>query len=208
MLFYSNGAANILEELSVDQYKATRSTVVELVLETDLASHFDFLTRFRVRMQFIKATVARLSTTEVAEDDAERKAIGEDASADCWMVAKACIRSADIGHSSVNWEQHYRWSRSLMLEFFAQGKQEAELGLPISPVCDEANADVPKSQIGFIRLICLPLFEALNQADTSGCIFKICLGQMRSNSATWQRVSDEGVDWRKSEEVENQLKKI
>ncbi|KAL8271719.1 hypothetical protein Esti_004314 [Eimeria stiedai] len=208
MLFFSNGGANILEQLSVEQYKAVRAAIVELVLETDLASHFDFLTRFRLRMQMITASVVRLSAADQLEEDGERKGMGEEASADWWMVAKACIRSADIGHSSVNFEQHYRWSRSLMREFFSQGKQEAELGLPVSAVCDEANADVPKSQIGFIRLICQPLFEALTQADLSGAIVTVCLRQMKANSATWQRVADAGINWKSAEEVKKQNARV
>ncbi|OEH77167.1 3 5-cyclic nucleotide phosphodiesterase domain-containing protein [Cyclospora cayetanensis] len=142
-----------------------------------------------------------MANADVATEEADRKAIGEDTSTDCWMIAKACIRCADIGHSAVNWEQHYKWSRALMKEFFSQGAQELELGLPISPVCNEQTTDVPKSQIGFIRLICQPLFETLEQADASGAILGVCLTQMRSNSGFWQRISDTGVNWRDSNEV-------
>lgn len=204
MLFYSDGAANILEQLTVEEYKAERAAIIELVLETDMASHFDFLTRFKLKMHFIKATMGLLRNAKNTDDDLDRKVLREDALANCWMVAKACIRCADIGHSSVQWEFHYKWSCLLMKEFFAQGKQEAELGIPVSPVCDEANTDVPKSQVGFIKFICQPLFEALEQADFSGSIVTVCLRQMRSNSATWQRMADAGIDWKNEEEAEKE----
>lgn len=51
-----------------------------------------------------------------------------------------------------------------------QGKQEAELGLPISPVCNEFSTDVPKSQVGFIKMLCQPLFAGLAHIDPSGRI--------------------------------------
>lgn len=69
---------------------------MELVLETDMASHFEFLTRFRLKMQVVKATLSRLANAEAADEDVDA-ALAEDASGDCWMVAKACIRCADIG---------------------------------------------------------------------------------------------------------------
>lgn len=56
-----------------------------------------------------------------------------------------------------------------------QGKREAELGIPVSPICNEATTDVPKSQIGFIGFICQPLFAALEQADPSGSVVTVRL---------------------------------
>jgi hypothetical protein len=43
-------------------------------------------------------------------------------------------------------------------EFFAQGDQEAALGLPISPLMDRNNSSLPLSQINFIEFIVAPLF--------------------------------------------------
>lgn len=50
----------------------------------------------------------------------------------------------------------------------AQGRQEAALGLPFSPLCDERTADVPQSQAGFLRLLCKPLFAEVADVDPSG----------------------------------------
>lgn len=107
-------------------------------------------------------------------------------------------------HAAVDWDQHYRWSRGLMKEFFSQGKQEAELGLPISPVCNEFSTDVPKSQVGFIKMLCQPLFAGLSHIDPSGRIEAVCVSQLIANSATWQRVSDLRIDWKDAERVKRQ----
>ena len=54
-----------------------------------------------------------------------------------------------------------KWTDRCMDEFFAQGDQEAALGLPISPNCDR-HATVPaESQVGFIKYVVAPAYEVL-----------------------------------------------
>ncbi|CAK9292600.1 unnamed protein product [Gordionus sp. m RMFG-2023] len=48
-----------------------------------------------------------------------------------------------------------------MQEFFRQGDQELEMGLPFSPLCDKTTTLVPESQIGFINYIVDPCFQVL-----------------------------------------------
>ena len=48
-----------------------------------------------------------------------------------------------------------------MEEFFAQGDEEAKLGLPISPLGDRKKAIPSSSQQGFIEVIVAPLCELL-----------------------------------------------
>ena len=37
---------------------------------------------------------------------------------------------------------------------------EERAGLPISPLCDKKQASLPKSQVTFLNIIALPLFQA------------------------------------------------
>ena len=46
-----------------------------------------------------------------------------------------------------------------MNEFWNQGDIERKLKLDISPMCDRHNANVEKSQVGFIDYIVHPLWE-------------------------------------------------
>ena len=54
---------------------------------------------------------------------------------------------------------HFRWTSSLLEEFFQQGDREKELGLPFSPLCDRNNTLVAESQIGFIEFIVEPSMQ-------------------------------------------------
>lgn len=53
---------------------------------------------------------------------------------------------------------HCSWAKAVTQEFFAQGDQEAALGLPISPLMDRHKSSLPLSQINFIEFIVAPLF--------------------------------------------------
>lgn len=51
----------------------------------------------------------------------------------------------------------------LLEEFFCQGDQERELGLPFSPLCDRNNTLVAQSQIGFIEYIVEPSMQVCSE---------------------------------------------
>ena len=77
------------------------------------------------------------------------------------------LHCADISGPSKPWESHERWTQCLMQEFFAQGDQEKSLGMPVSPLCDRSDTNIPESQVGFITYITKPAFHALgNSIDT------------------------------------------
>ena len=61
------------------------------------------------------------------------------------------IHMADLGHNCKKFDISVIWIQLLCEEFWAQGDQERERGLPISFMCDRNNIDVPASQIGFLR---------------------------------------------------------
>jgi hypothetical protein len=55
------------------------------------------------------------------------------------------------------------WLDRLMQEFFAQSAAEKTEGLPVTPFMDPDKVSKPGSQVRFIGLVLLPLFEALGE---------------------------------------------
>ncbi|XP_047479864.1 LOW QUALITY PROTEIN: calcium/calmodulin-dependent 3',5'-cyclic nucleotide phosphodiesterase 1-like [Penaeus chinensis] len=123
---------NVLVNLSREEYREFRTLVIEMVLATDMSSHF----------QQIKAMKTMLALQDTSLDKA--KALS--------LVLHCC----DISHPSKPWHLHERWTTQLLEEFFRQGDKERELGLPYSPLCDRNNTLVAESQIGFIDFIVDP----------------------------------------------------
>ncbi|XP_022623010.1 calcium/calmodulin-dependent 3',5'-cyclic nucleotide phosphodiesterase 1A isoform X3 [Seriola dumerili] len=113
-----------------------RSLVIEMVMSTDMSCHF----------QQIKTM---------------RNALTQTHSIDKVKVLSLMLHAADISHPAKAWPLHYRWTHSLMEEFFRQGDKEVELGLPFSPLCDRKATMIAQSQIGFIDFIVEPTFSVL-----------------------------------------------
>lgn len=127
---------NILVNLNKDDWRELRSLVIEMVMSTDMSCHF----------QQIKTMRNTLTQTH---------------SIDKVKVLSLMLHAADISHPAKAWPLHYRWTHSLMEEFFRQGDKEVELGLPFSPLCDRKATMIAQSQIGFIDFIVEPTFSVL-----------------------------------------------
>uniref|UniRef100_A0A670Y2L8 Phosphodiesterase n=1 Tax=Pseudonaja textilis TaxID=8673 RepID=A0A670Y2L8_PSETE len=70
----------------------------------------------------------------------------------CLQEQEGGMESADISHPAKPWELHHQWSEALLEEFFEQGDKEAEMGLPISSLCDRKTTNIAESQIGEAHL--------------------------------------------------------
>ncbi|XP_043244133.1 calcium/calmodulin-dependent 3',5'-cyclic nucleotide phosphodiesterase 1A-like isoform X3 [Amphibalanus amphitrite] len=123
---------NFLCNLSREEYTELRSLVVDMVLATDMSSHF----------QQIKCMKNYVINSESAVDKSK--------------ILNLVLHCCDISHPSKDWELHSHWTKLLLDEFFLQGDKEKQLGLPVSPLCDRATTLVPQSQIGFIEFIVEP----------------------------------------------------
>ncbi|KAG8186448.1 hypothetical protein JTE90_012368 [Oedothorax gibbosus] len=126
---------NILSHLSKEEYKEFRTLVIDMVLATDMSSHF----------QQIKSVKSLIGHSDFTID--KSKALS--------LMLHCC----DISHPSKNWDLHHKWTLLLMEEFFLQGDKEQELGLPYSPLCDRNTTLIAESQIGFIDFIVTPSLE-------------------------------------------------
>ena len=63
------------------------------------------------------------------------------------MVMEIAIKCSDLNNPTKNSDIAYKWSMSIMEEFYRQGDAERELGLPISQFMDRNNANVAKCQV-------------------------------------------------------------
>ncbi|KAI6225835.1 Pde1c [Aphelenchoides besseyi] len=122
---------NIFERLTRDEFRELRNSVVEIVLATDMSTHF-------VQIKTMKNMLS------LPEGIDKMKAL-------C-LIVHAC----DISHASKPWELHNKWTEGVLEEFFRQGDLEASMGLPYSPLCDRSSVHVADSQIGFIDFIVEP----------------------------------------------------
>lgn len=57
------------------------------------------------------------------------------------------------------------WAELVQEEFFLQGDQEHQLGLPLSPYMGRENSSISQLQLAFIDHIVLPIFRVLCLAE-------------------------------------------
>lgn len=158
------------DSLPIETWTLFRRQVVEMILATDMAKHFELLAQFRVAVSGPKF-----------EDQAVR-----------FSLYKMLLKCADIGHAAKRTELHERWSMRVIEEFFKQGDAEKERNLAVSMFCDRENTDVGKvrtmqSQRGFLENLALPLFETVAATLRCEVIETTCVQQIRSNMVFWER---------------------
>ncbi|KAM6464591.1 uncharacterized protein PHA67_011186 isoform 2-T2 [Liasis olivaceus] len=130
---------NILANLTSDQWRELRRMVINIVLSTDMSHHFQ-------QMKVMKHILQCLQDVEREHRD---------------KIMSFLVHVADISHPAKPWELHHQWAEALLKEFFEQGDKEAEMGLPISSLCDRKTTNIAESQIGFIDVIVKPVFALL-----------------------------------------------
>jgi len=75
-----------------------------------------------------------------------------------------------------------------MEEYFHQSDKEKRDALPVAPFMDRDRVTKPTAQIGFIKYVLLPLFEALNKLYPE--IEEIALEHLRQALAHYEKKKD------------------
>nr|XP_005989710.1 PREDICTED: cGMP-inhibited 3',5'-cyclic phosphodiesterase B [Latimeria chalumnae] len=149
-LFLSRPEYNFLMNLDHVEFKRFRFLVIEAILATDLKKHFDFLAEFNAKVNDVNSP--RIDWTN--ENDR-------------LLVCQVCIKLADINGPAKSRELHLKWTEGIVNEFYEQGDEEANLGLPISPFMDRSSPQLAKLQESFITHIVGPL---CNSYDAAGLL--------------------------------------
>lgn len=79
------------------------------------------------------------------------------------QLSMVLIKVADISNEARPLDVAEPWLDRLLQEFFAQSAAEKQEGLPVTPFMDPDKVSKPSSQVRFIGLVLLPLFEALGE---------------------------------------------
>ncbi|KAG8125765.1 hypothetical protein E2320_020891, partial [Naja naja] len=148
-LFLSLPEYNFLSNLDHVQFKRFRFLVIEAILATDLKKHFDFLAEFNAKVNM---------NGHVIEWSNE---------SDRLLICQICIKLADINGPAKIRDLHLKWTEGIINEFYEQGDEEANLGLPISPFMNRHSPQLAKLQESFITDIVGPL---CNSYDAAGLL--------------------------------------
>jgi hypothetical protein len=188
---------NILEKLSVQNYKTIRKRMISQILATDMANHGETISLIRSK---IKAWQDEgLSRFNLLTGN-EKTKFGEQQ-----LLLNYLIHMADLGHNCKKFEISLIWVKILCEEFWQQGDKEKAKGLPISFMCDRNNIDVPGSQVGFLRGFILSSFDCLVSMFPK---LKFTIENAEDNIKRWKKLQDEKrlLGWTPEKEKKNEDK--
>jgi cAMP-specific phosphodiesterase 4 len=92
------------------------------------------------------------------------------------------LHCADLGNPCKPLSIYLNWTERLIEEFHRQGDREKELGLSVSLMMDRHKPNVERSQIGFIDVICQPLWETLAEITPE---LTVCMQYLEQNRQHW-----------------------
>ncbi|OHS93072.1 3'5'-cyclic nucleotide phosphodiesterase family protein [Tritrichomonas foetus] len=160
----SKEECNIFSIFNPQEYSQMWTTIIKLILATDMARHFDLLKKFN----------QLYDDNELSLEDPEHRT----------LLMQMILKCGDISNVARPFELADKWCDVLCEEFFRQGDLEMANGMEYtSPLNDRSHLDKPKSQIGFYTFVCLPLFQATAKAVPK---LEVNVKQVESNLAIWK----------------------
>eukprot|EP00440_Ansanella_granifera_P036414 gb/GFBE01039513.1/.p1 GENE.gb/GFBE01039513.1/~~gb/GFBE01039513.1/.p1 ORF type:complete len:1034 (+),score=227.02 gb/GFBE01039513.1/:1-3102(+) len=179
--------------LSSDQYTQARKVCIDTILHTDNAQHFamvkDVQMFYEVNSEVLDASREIFHSDEPQEDDDEDNfptlealEVYKDPSNKV-LLMNLLLHMADISNSTKPFRICRTWAYKVLDEFFRQGDEELNLGIPVQALNDRGKVNRPFSQVGFIEFLVAPLLFTVVKALPP---IEPMLEQMMLNVSTWQ----------------------
>jgi hypothetical protein len=180
-LIFKQPGCRIFNKLSTEEVKIIRKRMLQCVLSTDNAKHFELTSRLQNLMagHDIKQgqNAEKIINTSTPATEHESKQ----------FIMNACMHLADVSNPTRSFAGASEWGRRVTEEFYRQGDLEKQRHLPISFLCDRATGNLPSSQLGFIRGIARPYVEKMVEIFPK---LAPLLDNVKKNELEWARLSE------------------
>ena len=176
------------EQWDSEQWFRFRKIVMEMVLATDMAKHFEIMSKVKAQEDIGAHGSGRMQMPHrSAHLHASKKSASSQNSSEMsfdrnlWL--KLAIKAADVSAQCKKWKVARQFADCYIAEVFLQGDMEREQGLGVSPLCDRETTKVALSQVGFIDAIVKPLYETLSQLCPE---MDFCLENLEFSRQKWR----------------------
>jgi hypothetical protein len=170
---------NILEGCSGEDFMYIRKVIIELILKTDMANHFEMVKGMQSIADSDKTTEAG------AEFDPED-------SASRLEVAGLVVHCADLSNPVYpTFEMTKQWCFRVCEEFSQQARLERDIGLPVTAFMEGLTSEynIAKLQIGFVNYVILPLWKVTGLLFPKAAQHTV---NCTDNVKRWQEIVDGG----------------
>jgi cAMP-specific phosphodiesterase 4 len=150
-----NPEFNVFANLTRDQYKEVRTFCIETILHTDMMGHNAMVKELQLVYE-VKSEI--FATSEGVNNPAVSEVFNQPETK--ILVMNNLLHSADVSNPCRTWEVTHPWAMKVLEEFFSQGDQEKNLGVPVGFLNDRDKLNRPNSQIGFLEFMIVPYFAS------------------------------------------------
>ena len=162
---------DILGQLKTDERKNFRRLMIRCVLATDMAVSFDEVGKLKNILQ-----VGPIDVKNQVHMD---------------QVIVMVLKMGDVSHPARAFETHYKWSQRCVYEFYEQGDMEKkELQMTPMAFMDREHDYLPKSQMGFIQFVAIPMYESVLPVFPS--VMPRLIDTAKSNMERWKAYIEAG----------------
>mmetsp|Transcript_22213 Transcript_22213/g.61423 ORF Transcript_22213/g.61423 Transcript_22213/m.61423 type:complete len:442 (+) Transcript_22213:85-1410(+) len=166
----TNKGCDIFELFTFDEQKKCRQLMIDVVLATDMAIHFELLKNFNSQME----AVPDVNQWE-----------------DRNLLYRMIVHLADIANPSRPFGLARPWAERVIQEFCEQGDKEQQAGLSVSPFCNKATMNMPRAQLGFIDIFVKPTLQAFEGAAPE--FIRMALQELENTISEWKKLEQAGV---------------
>ncbi|XMA08713.1 hypothetical protein WAI453_001504 [Rhynchosporium graminicola] len=156
-----------------------RQLMISSILATDMGLHFEYMKK----LGFLQEKLFENGGT----DGWNGRLIEEQRTLACSLL----IKCADISNVARKYEVAAQWTQILTNEFSRQASMETDLGIPSALFATPTRAPIElgKSQIGFMNMFAIPLFQGVTDIMPE---MAYCVEELHRNKAGWeQTIADE-----------------
>lgn len=148
----SDPQANIFATVEKELYKEMRKGIIAAILHTDVIKHNEMVKELSLLYQMNSECFDALEPNPRFNE-----VLGENNQ----LVMNMLLHGADMSNPMRPWDLCHKYAGLCMDEFFNQGDQEKQLGIPVQMLNDREKINKPNSQVGFIEFMIAPMAEAM-----------------------------------------------
>ena len=168
---------NFVENMDEPMQSRFREVLIKTVLGTDNAFHFEHVNKLKELVFKGKAAGKNFRL-----DDSENRD----------LMLQLILHAADLSNPTKPWTVYKNWCDAIMEEFYLLGDLEEKAGLPVTHIFkrDTLVADV---QLGFIKFLVRPFFQALGTIEGMTGGVKDMLKNIEANLQHWEKEKKDTV---------------
>jgi HD-GYP domain-containing protein (c-di-GMP phosphodiesterase class II) len=151
-IFQNDAEADIFSQIDRDTYKEMRKGIIQAILHTDFAKHFQMVKELEL---FFHTNFSFDSPLEMSERFVQVLTDRQQ------LVINMLVHGADISNPMRPWGICFKYAQLIVEEFFNQGDMEEKAGIPIGMLNNRHTVNIPSGQIGFIEFMIAPMAETM-----------------------------------------------